>query len=200
MELPSPTFNDSAHTVELTIDLNELFGSDVDDVLSERVGTEIRDQIVSFAEDGRNARGKSFKKYDEDYIESEEFRAAGKSENDVNLTLYGDMLSQLEVIRIENGLVTLGWEDATQNAKAYAHMTGFKGHPTIKNGPKREFLVVSNKLLDDVRDQYIEEVGGPRDSDKSTLDALSIFRTARQIEEDGASARFYSLLFGDDDA
>lgn len=199
MELPGPTFNDSDHSVELTIDLNELFGAEVDQALAEVVGTEIRDQIVAFAENGRNAKGKSFKKYDEDYIESEEFRAAGKSENDVNMTLYGDMLSQLEIIRNEQGVITLGWEDSTQKKKAYAHMTGFKGHPTIKNGPKREFLVVSQKLLGDVKDRFIDEVGGDREGVSTLLTALSIFQQARRQEEEGVDSLFYSLIFGERD-
>ncbi|MBC96401.1 MAG: hypothetical protein CME63_01520 [Halobacteriovoraceae bacterium] len=191
--IPQPTFDDSSHRVTLEIDLNEVLGGSVDDATALSAGTEIVDRIVEFARNGRNAAGKSFKHYDEDYVESEEFQAAGKSKSNVNMTLYGDMLAQLNVIEVNSGRITLGWEDETQAKKAYAHMTGFKGHPTIKNGTKREFLGVSQKLLDEIKDQFSVE---DRDTNESASVALSLLESLRQGQQSENDERLYDFLFG----
>lgn len=196
---PTPTFDDGSHSVELSISLTELFGVDsIDEGVAYAIGSELVDRIVSITESGRSPKGNSLKSYDKDYIDSEEFKAAGKSANDVNMTLYGDMLAQLEPIRFVNGSIVLGWQDSLQQKKAYAHMTGFKGHPTIKNGPKREFLAVSQKMLDEVKDQFIDQVGSPNEQrSSSVLSAIEIFNTVRASENTQRERSLFGLFFGD---
>lgn len=198
MALPIPTFDDGAHSVELAIDLSDLFGVDsIDEALAMSIGADLVERIVDITESGRSPKGASFKKYDEDYIESEEFKAAGKSSSEVNLTLYGDMLAQLEPIRVEGGRVILGWNDTTQQKKAYAHMTGFKGHPTIKNGPRREFLAVTQGMLDDIRERYIDQIKRPDEQQSSfVLSALEIFNRTRESDQQTRERSLISLLFG----
>lgn len=61
------------------------------------------------------------------------------SSNFANMELSGDMLDALEY-KVVGGKIQLGWFDATEAAKAEGHQTGYKGHPTIKDGPKRQLL------------------------------------------------------------
>jgi hypothetical protein len=56
-----------------------------------------------------------------------------------NLELHGDLLDALEVVSTRGGRLSLQVE-GDQAPKAYGHNTGYEGHPTIKNGPKREFI------------------------------------------------------------
>lgn len=57
-----------------------------------------------------------------------------------NLELEGDMLSSLTYEDGGGNSIKVGIFDGDQAAKAYGHNTGFKGHPTIKGGPKRQFI------------------------------------------------------------
>jgi hypothetical protein len=200
MPAPKPKLNHSAHTVELTIDLADLFGVEVPRGLGESIGTDIVDRIVNSVEGGKSPKGHKLKSYDKDYVDSDAFKAAGKSKNKVNMTLYGDMLGQMEVIRYEDSKVTLGWDSPTQNAKAYAHMTGFRGHPTIKNGTKREFFAVTDKMLDQIKEEYAGEIETSNPSAVEALSAVSIFATVNAAEESQSDNDLFNAIFGDDNA
>ena len=199
MTAPSPSYNHSAHTVSITVDLKEIFGTDIQRDLGERLGTAFVDRIVKSAEGGKSPKGHALKKYDDDYVASDEFKAAGKSKNKVNMTLYGDMLAQMEVLNFSDSKVTIGWQDSTQNAKAYAHMTGYRGHPTIKNGTKREFFFVSQKMIDEVKEEFAGEVEERSNSESNvaeTLTALGIFQTVRDQEESQSDQLLIDLFSG----
>lgn len=137
-------------------DLNQILGQDVsgDDSLQEAVGQYIIDKIVERAQGGRAATGSALKGYSESYKNSLAFHAYGKTES-VDMTLTGDMLNSLAITRRNGGKVKIGWADATNNAKAYGHMTGMKGHPTLEGKtPVRQFFGLNDKDIADLRREF----------------------------------------------
>lgn len=99
------------------------------------VGQAIIDHIVSRTQDGKAIGGtRELKRpYSKEYVESVEFKAAGKSKNEVNMTLNGDMLGLLTQTDETANTITIGWEDEKENLKAYNHNVG----DTV---PKRDFF------------------------------------------------------------
>lgn len=81
-----------------------------------------------------------FPGYSKSYIESDAFRAYGKSPNRVDLTLTGDMLSSLELLDHWPGSVVIGFRDGTEeNAKAEGNQLGsYGGSPNPRKA--RKFL------------------------------------------------------------
>lgn len=90
--------------------------------------------------------GKNFPKLDKKYIANKK-REGGTilSGGGSNLELHGDLIDSLQINKKGNKL-ELTVSDS-QAAKAYGHNTGFEGHPTIKNGPKRKFIPMDDETL-----------------------------------------------------
>lgn len=108
-------------------DLKEMFGPDVTVTreLREAVGQAIIDKIRGRTENGKAIGGtRSFAAYDPDYVESLAFKAAGKSEDQINLTQSGDLLSLMDIVQQSDSRIRIGWEDELQNLKAFNHNTG----------------------------------------------------------------------------
>lgn len=57
-------------------------------------------------------------RYSKNYVETREFKAAGKSKGKVNLTLTGDMLNGMDVISTSAGQIVIGFPDSDVNDKA----------------------------------------------------------------------------------
>ena len=54
------------------------------------------------------------------------------------------MLESLKT-EVDGSRVTLKIDDSEQAAKAFGHVSGYEGHPTIKDGPKRDFFGLHRK-------------------------------------------------------
>lgn len=150
------------NNVEQTINLKEVFDFDFSgkENLKQLIGQAIIDHIVertkdglgvSLKDDGSGRTVKLKSPYSKTYAKSLEFKAAGKSKNNVNMTLSGQMLSTLDVKKIDGNKITIGWEDAEENAKAFNHVTG----DTV---PKRPFFGVSNKELREIKKEFMPEI------------------------------------------
>jgi hypothetical protein len=133
---------------------------DFDNTDRSKAASLIIDRIVQRTTNNLDSDGKRFKNYSEAYAESLEFKIAGKSKNDPNLTLSGDMLNSIQVIESNPGYVTLGYNEGTpENDKAtWAERSD--------NGPARKFLGLTEKELD----QIVSEIRTDR---PRALDALS---------------------------
>jgi hypothetical protein len=105
-------------------------------------------------EEGVDRRGKPFASYSASYVKSLNFKIAGKSKKDVNLTLSGDMMGALDVISDSPGKVIIGFENGSQeNGKADGNIRGTYGQKS-QVGPRRDFLGISKQDLQRILDRY----------------------------------------------
>ncbi|PJB54248.1 MAG: hypothetical protein CO099_02645 [Bdellovibrio sp. CG_4_9_14_3_um_filter_39_7] len=142
----------SQQKIAQKIDLEDILGREPTPNERERFIQEAIDFMISRTQSGEDRNGKEFKAYTKDYAELK-----GVSRGDVDLTLFGDMLLSIEGENL-GGEVEIKIE-GEEAAKAYGHITGFKGHPTIPNGKyKRDFFGLSN-------DEAIFIAEGIRDED-----------------------------------
>lgn len=118
----------------------------------------IADEVIHFIQErtkkGLNKNNKQMPGYTKDYIDSVEFKAAGKSAGKVDLTLTGDMLGALSLLSHKKGKIMIGFENGTfENAKADGNIRGTYGgsKPTRK---KRDFLGITQADLALILDKY----------------------------------------------
>jgi hypothetical protein len=140
--------------VSQEIDLEKVLGS-VSDVpaVTEAFSQALIDHIKERTESGRDINGKLFAPYSKAYKESLAFSVFGKS-NPPNMTLTGDMLGTM-FTEESNGKLNIKLDGDTNNAKAYGHITGFKGHPTLDGKVKpREFFGVTEKELSKIAKEF----------------------------------------------
>jgi phage gpG-like protein len=132
---------------KLTFKIEEAFGVDVSKnkkVLS-KIGQKILDKIRERTEENLSRFGRPFRGYSDTYKESLDFKAAGKSEGDVNLKLTGDMMGLMTVIDEGKNSVTIGWNDSEDAAKAHGHIDGLFGKKSLR----RDFFGLRN---DEIRE------------------------------------------------
>jgi hypothetical protein len=142
--------------VKYQINLKELFDVPVtDEALRQKIGSAIIEKIIERTESGIDKTGKKFKPYSQAYKESLAFKAFGKT-NQVDMTLTGDMLGTIEILKDTPSTMTFGWEDETQNAKAYNHTTG----DTL---PKRDFFGLPKDELESIAGEFREDVKSFKD-------------------------------------
>lgn len=118
----------------------------------------IADRIIDFilkrTDKGLDKNNKPFKQYSEQYVNSLDFKIAGKSKSKVNLKLTGDMLTDLEVLDTSvTGFITIGFLPGTEeNDKA-----AWQRNNTRSYFPKRDFLGITQKDLDAIVRRYKQE-------------------------------------------
>jgi hypothetical protein len=152
--------------------LEELLGVDLssDESLAEEIGQDIVDFIQERAINGQGIGGKELRSpYSKSYSTSGEFIAAGKDENEVNMTLTGDMIESISVIDFRDNVLTVGIE-GPQAPKAHGHMTGKNG--TVPK-MKREFFGLSKAEIEEITDRYQDRVDEIARSEASLESLLS---------------------------
>jgi hypothetical protein len=131
----------------LEINLRELLGKSPprDSDFRDAVAQKAIDMIVDRTQKKqRSWRGHNFKKYSEDYKNSNTFDAFGKGKERVDLTLSGDMLGLLNKTDETRDKIELGWDDDKEKAKAANHVQGV----TV---PKRDFFNLNKKELKELK-------------------------------------------------
>lgn len=110
---------------------------------------------VGVKETGRGFRNVNFPPYSKAYLESLDFKVAGKSKTPVNLTLSGDMLIALDVLGHKRGELTIGFEKGTpENDRAEGNILGsYGGSPNPRKA--RNFLGISDEDLNQVLGETI---------------------------------------------
>lgn len=84
-----------------------------------KIGNAIVSHIQTRSKGGRGVGGRRLKNYEDGYVKTIEFKAAGKSKRDPNLTLTGKMLSDLVVLDASRiGRVTVGFRNERSNDKS----------------------------------------------------------------------------------
>ena len=110
------------------------------------IALEVIDFIVRRTQGGKDKNNRAFPKYSKEYKQSLDFKNAGKS-GQVNLTLSGDMLADIELLKQQRGELTVGFEGGTEtNARAEGNILGTYGQKT-STGKKRDFLGLTKKAL-----------------------------------------------------
>jgi hypothetical protein len=139
-------------TAKYELNLKELFGEVPEDrALREKIEQRAIDMIRDRTQkEGTDKNGRGFHPYSDAYKKSLEFEAGGKT-GDVNMTLYGDMLNLMDVTHRGSEVSSIGWDDPTQNAKAWNHTTG----DTV---PKRDFLGLTDKQKAQLSDEFTSDV------------------------------------------
>lgn len=153
----------SGTEVKLEVDLDEMFGMLVPDSSSfrQKVGQAIIDKIRERCADNKYLNNAK-KTYSEMYAESIDFKAYGKSKNDVNMKLTGDMLGLMDIIDEKKNKIVLGWNDSDDAAKAYNHITG----DTV---PKRNFFGLPESDIKEIVNEFKDELPfGDRESTSLT--------------------------------
>ena len=114
----------------------------------EEIADLVIERIVERTDQGKDKEGKSFTKYSKAYIESLDFKIAGKSKTP-NLQLSGDMLAAIKLLKSTRNWIEIGFEKGTEeNGKADGNIRGTYGKPSPV-GPKRDFL----GILDNDKDK-----------------------------------------------
>jgi hypothetical protein len=142
--------NGSPWDPEYILDLETIFKGEIPDSNSfkESFAQAIIDKIVERTQSNEDVRGRNFEPYSESYKNSAMFKGFGKS-NTVDLTLTGDMLGFLDLVKTEGSKIILGWNDPNEAAKAHGHITGGA------TGKKRDFFGVSKAEVDEIKQDFM---------------------------------------------
>ena len=167
--------------MSLEIDLVDLFGDEVSEDVAVSFGQAVIDTILDRTASGRSVQGRSFPSYSDDYADSLQFKAAGKSQGSPDLELTGGMLSSIDITNATPRSITIAITDPDEVPKAFNHHTG----DTV---PARPFFGLSGREIDSLRRDFAPEVEDAADRMESILGGLG---TAAQTAE---AVRRISLL------
>ena len=178
MSAKIPGLEMSQDEVSQTINLKELLGEDLTSRpdLKAKIAQEIVDLIVDRTESGKSVHNRSLRSYDEDYAESDEFAAFGKSESEVNMTLTGNMLNDIIDTSKDPNEIKISFRKDINHKKAFNHNTG----DTVK---KREFFGVNKSDLKEIVSKYKKELKKSEEKVPSRT-ALDILAAAEVFRED----------------
>jgi hypothetical protein len=180
--------------VEQEIDLKEIFGVDFSgkpelrEIIGERIIEYIRDRTesgegVKFGLSGKGTPVKLKSPYSQAYVKSPDFKAFGKSRNQVNMRLTGDMLELMDVTKQTANTITIGWNDKSQVPKAYNHIEG----DTV---PSRPFFGVSKtevkELASDLRSEIKEAIKVYEEKGRDEFDKYLMDLSKRLTESDSS--------------
>lgn len=175
--------------VSQEFDLETLTGVDLSENkrLFRAIQQDIIDYTIKRAASGKGIGGTTLKTpYSESYANSAAFKAAGKSKGNVNMRLYGDMLGSMDVLGEDGASFTIGFTDQEQNVKAFAHMSGYEGHPTI-SGPKRKFFGLTGDEVKKILSGYADDISKLKQSEPKE-------QTRRQESEPAQENDFEQFL------
>jgi hypothetical protein len=115
---------------------------------------EVLDLIVERTrEKGLDKNNKPFKGYSDSYMDSLEFKIAGKDAK-VDLTLSGEMLDAIELLRHKRGQLVIGYQAGDPiNGKVEGNRLGTYGQ-SKQVGPKRDHLGITKGDLAKIASKY----------------------------------------------
>jgi hypothetical protein len=164
--------NRSRGNFSLDIDLISAFGGEVPEDIALAFGQEIIDRILERTESNVGSDDKRYQNYSEEYADTLDFMAAGKSRTNPNLDLTGDMLADIDILEASPGKITIGFSDTLQRDKAYNHHTG----DTV---PSRPFLDLPDEVYRSIVNDFKSDIerreepgSGPTASTVSLLELL----------------------------
>jgi hypothetical protein len=126
-----------------------------------KIAAELIDVMITRSEQGmgvygsgKNLTKRKFPKYSKMYIESLDFKIAGKSPGSVNLKLSGDMLAAIDLLEDRETKLVIGFEEGSEeNSRADGNIRGaYGGSPNPRKA--RPFLGVTAEELESVLSKY----------------------------------------------
>ncbi len=157
MAKPKLTLKESE--VSQTIDLASLLGAGAarNKSVRETFFQLAFDKLNERLSQGRGVEGKVLPKYSKAYKDSLAYASFGK-DGTVNMQLTGDMVNSLAVLKNDSNTMTIGFS-SSESPKAYGHITGFEGHPTLEGKVKpREFFGWTDKELKEIANEIKPQV------------------------------------------
>jgi len=137
----------------------------------QQIGRDIIKFIVKRAGNNKGIAGVRFHNYSKSYADSAEFKAAGKSKNNPNIKLRGDMLNQLKILDASlAGRVVVGFTSGTKSndKSVWMREKGFN------------FLGLSSDELTFILASYAV----PTVSDRDLIQQIIAVRQPEEDEED----------------
>jgi len=137
---------------------------EIPDGIDPKDRAKLADDIIEFIVDrtkkGYDKHNSKFPKYSKEYIASLDFKIAGKSKSRIDLTLSGDMLAALKVIKTTDGKITIGFDKGSdENARADGNIRGTYGAPSPNRSKARDFLGIKDADLERIVSEYVSETG-----------------------------------------
>jgi hypothetical protein len=113
----------------------------------EAVADLVIEHMVDRTMGGKDVEGRRFPRYSKSYIESLDFKNAGKSAGKVDLQLSGDMLASISLLKDKPGEIIVGIPSGTEEAdRAEGNILGsYGGDPDPKKA--RRFLGIKRADL-----------------------------------------------------
>lgn len=120
------------------------------------IGEELINFVIDRSKNGKGKDGKSFPKYSKAYINSVEFELAGKSADEIDLTLSSETLDSMTVLEATGKRVKIGFEegDSRNNGVAEGNIIGSYGQSSGNSKKARNFLDLSSKEVSRILDQF----------------------------------------------
>lgn len=169
MAKPVGSLKLSIDEVSQKIDLSKEAGVDLsrDPNLVNQIGQEIIDYMLERTANGRGIGGVKLKSpYSKAYADSPEFKAYGKTKNEVNMALTGDMLGSIDITNDSPDKLIIAIDGTdTDTKKAYNHNVG----DTL---PKRPFFGIDQSELDSIMANHEDDFAALKQDVSNTKDAI----------------------------
>lgn len=143
--------NENKDNLTVDIDIEKLLGSaSKNEVIRETFFQLAYDSLLDRLDKGLSVDNKPLKAYSKSYKESLAYDVFGK-DGTVNMELSGDMINSIVIKKQNSKTMTIGFDSKEESNKAYGHMTGMEGHPTLEGKVKpRNFFGWSDKELNNI--------------------------------------------------
>lgn len=158
--------------------------SDFDLATRRAIAEDVIDFIIERSKSGKDKNNIPFADYSEGYINSFDFKLAGKSKKP-NLTLTGEMLNSIELLNSTAGNLTIGIPllDEFNNKKAEGNIKGTYGSTTPNPLKARDFMGISDADLNKIQNKYRKGELGRGDSTDTLTSILAAEGSRRLVSQ-----------------
>lgn len=170
----------SKEEVRMRINLKEIFGTSLprDPKLRDAIAQSIIDKIVNRTQkDNKGWNGKPFTAYSPSYKKSDNFGIFGKSAGNVNMTLTGDMLGNMDISESNRDYIDISI-DESDAPKAFNHVTG----DTL---PTRDFFGLSKSEMREIKSTFKDAVEAETRSARQSILKSLVAKLVEEGEGDG---------------
>jgi hypothetical protein len=125
-----------------------LMGGDYSNEDARTLADEVLNFLIERSKAGKGKDGKPFPGYSKAYMNSLDFKIAGKKPGRVDLTLSGEMLDSLKVLIANKNKIVIGYDKGDPvNGKAEGNILGTYGKDKPNPSKARNFMDLSAKEL-----------------------------------------------------